>query len=45
VLGLTRVVKLPPLQQATDLLVALSAGRLARGGRGIAERAAGRAVL
>ena len=45
VLGLTRVVKLPPLQQATDLLVALNAGRRARVGRSLAERAAGRAVL
>lgn len=44
-LGLTRVVKLPPLQQAADLLVAMNAGRLASVGRRIAEKAAGRAVL
>ena len=41
VLGVTRVVKLPPLQQAADLLVAVTAHRLARLGRDIAARAAG----
>jgi short-subunit dehydrogenase len=44
VLGLTRVVKLPPLQQAADVLVALNAGRLARLGRTVARQAAGRAA-
>jgi short-subunit dehydrogenase len=41
VLGLTRVVKLPPLQQAADLLVAVGAQRLASIGRDVATRAAG----
>ena len=41
VLGLTRVVKLPPLQQAVDLLVGLNTQRLAALGRSVATRAAG----
>jgi short-subunit dehydrogenase len=41
VLGLTRIVKLPPLQQAMDLVVGLSAQRLAALGRNVATRAAG----
>jgi NADP-dependent 3-hydroxy acid dehydrogenase YdfG len=41
VLGLTRLVKVPPLQQAADQVVALVGARLARGGRGLSERAAG----
>jgi short-subunit dehydrogenase len=41
VLGLTRIVKLPPLQQAMDLVVGLSAQRLAALGRDVATRAAG----
>jgi short-subunit dehydrogenase len=41
VLGLTRVVKLPPLQQAADLLLGMTAQRLARVGRDVAVRAAG----
>lgn len=41
VLGLTRVVKLPPLQQAVDLLIGLNTQRLAALGRSVATRAAG----
>lgn len=44
VLGLTRVVKLPPLQQVADLLVATTAQRLTQVGRDVAERAAGRSA-
>ena len=40
-LGLTRVLKLPPLQQAMDLLVGLAGPDIARLGRAVAERAAG----
>lgn len=42
ILGLTRVAKLPPLQQTTDLLVAMSAQRLAHVGREVAMRAVGK---
>ena len=41
VMGLTRVLKLPPLQQATDLVVGLGGPQIARLGRAVAERAAG----
>jgi short-subunit dehydrogenase len=40
-LGLTRAVKLPPLRQAADLLVAVNARRLYRLGREITHDAAG----
>jgi len=43
-LGLTRVVKLPPLRQAVDLLVAANAQRIARVSRRIATRDAGAGV-
>ncbi|MFP5347413.1 MAG: SDR family NAD(P)-dependent oxidoreductase [Actinomycetes bacterium] len=41
VLGVTRLVKLPPLQQAADRVVGLMGARLARSGRRLAKRAAG----
>lgn len=41
VLGFTRIVKLPPLRQAVDLVIALNVGRLGQIGRKIAGQAAG----